>query len=301
MPWLFVALWSTGFVVARLAMPHAPPLQFLCWRYLLSLGAFGLWIRWAGVAWPQQPAQWGHLAVSGMLMQAGYLGGVWAAVKAGIPAGTVALIVGLQPMLTALWIGAWVQPQVGTARASAPAQPLRPQGSVGRSAGQWPGLALGLVGLLLVVWPKLGRGEVTALNLSLSLLALLSMTVGVLYQKRFVAPGDVRTGNFVQLLAALAVSLPLAWLEPGSLHWHRDLVLALIWSVLALSVGASSLLMVLIQRGAATQVTSLFYLVPPCTALLAWWIFDEPLGMGTLIGMGVCAVGVGLVLRADRA
>ena len=281
MPWVFVALWSTGFVVARLAMPHAPPLHFLCWRYALSLAAFGLWIRWAGVAWPTQPAQWGHLAVSGVLMHAGYLGGVWAAVKAGIPAGTVALIVGLQPMLTAGWVSA--------------------RGQQRFAWWQWAGLGLGLAGLLLVVWPKLGKGEVTGLNLALSLAALLSITAGTLYQKRFVGAGDVRTGNFVQLLAALAVSLPLAWLEPGKLDWHPDLLLALVWSVLALSLGASSLLMVLIQRGAATRVTSLFYLVPPCTALLAWWLFDEPLGAGTLVGMGLCAIGVGLVLRADRA
>lgn len=279
MPWVFVGVWSTGFVVARLAMPHAPPLTFLSWRYALSLLAFGLWIRWAGVAWPQGRAQWGHLAVSGALMHAGYLGGVWAAVKAGIPAGTVALIVGLQPLLTALWVSGRGQMRV---------------------AGlQWAGLALGLLGLVLVVWPKLATGEVTGFNLGLSLLALGSITAGTLYQKRHLLPVDVRTGNFVQLLAALAVSLPLAWAEPGGMDWHPDLLLALAWSVLGLSLGASSLLMLLIQRGAATRVTSLFYLVPPCTALLAWWLFDERLGSATWAGMALCALGVGLVLRSE--
>ncbi len=110
---------------------------------------------------------------------------------------------------------------------------------------------------------------------------------------------DVRSGNFVQLLAALAVSLPLAWIEPGGMGWHPDLLLALAWSVLGLSLGASSLLMLLIQRGAATRVTSLFYLVPPCTALLAWWLFDERLGSATWAGMALCALGVGLVLRSE--
>ena len=281
MPWVFVGVWSTGFVVARLAMPHAPPLTFLSWRYALSLLAFGLWIRWAGVVWPRGRAQWGHLAVSGVLMHAGYLGGVWAAVKAGIPAGTVALIVGLQPLLTALWVSGRGQMRV---------------------AGlQWAGLALGLIGLLLVVWPKLATGEVTGLNLGLSLLALASITAGTLYQKHHLLPVDVRSGNFVQLLAALAVSLPLAWIEPGRMDWHPDLLLALVWSVLGLSLGASSLLMLLIQRGAATRVTSLFYLVPPCTALLAWWLFDERLGSATWAGMALCALGVGLVLRSDAA
>ncbi len=131
MPWVFVGVWSTGFVVARLAMPHAPPITFLCWRYAVSLLAFGLWIRLASVSWPVGRAQWGHLAVSGVLMHAGYLGGVWTAIKAGMPAGTAALIVGLQPLLTALWINGRGQQRVG--------------------AGQWLGLALGGVGLLLVV------------------------------------------------------------------------------------------------------------------------------------------------------
>ena len=281
MPWVFVGVWSTGFVVARLAMPHAPPFSFLCWRYAFSLLAFGLWIAVARVPWPRGQAQWGHLAVSGGLMHAGYLGGVWAAVKAGIPAGTVALIVGLQPLLTALWVSGRGQHRVA---------PL-----------QWLGLGLGLAGLLLVVWPKLGRGEVTAFNLALSALALLSITVGTLYQKRHVLPGDVRSANFVQLAAALALTAPLAWLEPGHLEWQPELVVALVWSVLGLSLGASSLLFMLIQRGAATRVTSLFYLVPPCTAVLAWLLFDERMTSLSWAGMALCALGVGLALRADRA
>lgn len=279
MPWVFVAVWSTGFVVARLAMPHAPPLTFLVWRYACSLLVFGLWIRIAGVAWPRGRAQWGHLAVSGVLMHAGYLGGVWAAVRAGIPAGTVALIVGLQPLLTALWVSGRGQHHVA---------PL-----------QWLGLLLGLGGLTLVVWPKLGLGEVTPFNLALSLGALASITAGTLYQKRHVQPGDVRSGNFVQIGAALLVTAPLALLETGTMQWHPDLLVALAWSVLVLSLGGSSLLMMLIQRGAATRVTSLMYLVPPCTALLAWLLFGERMAPSGWAGMALCAAGVGLVLRSN--
>jgi len=279
MPWVFVAVWSTGFVVARLAMPHAPPLTFLVWRYACSLLAFGLWIRIAGVAWPRGRAQWGHLAVSGVLMHAGYLGGVWAAVRAGIPAGTVALIVGLQPLLTALWVSGRGQHHVA---------PL-----------QWLGLLLGLSGLTLVVWPKLGLGEVTPFNLALSLGALASITAGTLYQKRHVQPGDVRSGNFVQIGAALLVTAPLALLETGTMQWHPELLVALVWSVLVLTLGGSSLLMMLIQRGAATRVTSLMYLVPPCTALLAWLLFGERMAPSGWAGMALCAAGVGLVLRSD--
>jgi drug/metabolite transporter (DMT)-like permease len=279
MPGVFVAVWSTGFVVARLAMPHAPPLTFLAWRYLFSLLAFGLWILVAGVAWPRGRAQWGHLAVSGVLMHAGYLGGVWAAVRAGIPAGTVALIVGLQPLLTALWVSGRGQHRVA---------PL-----------QWLGLLLGLGGLSLVVWPKLSLGEVTPFNLALSLGALASITVGTLYQKRHVRPGDVRSANFVQIGAALLVTAPLALLETGTMQWHPELLVALAWSVLVLSLGGSSLLMMLIQRGAATRVTSLMYLVPPCTAMLAWLLFGERMATSGWAGMALCAVGVGLVLRAN--
>jgi drug/metabolite transporter (DMT)-like permease len=274
-----VGVWSTGFVVARLAMPHAPPLTFLTWRYAFSLLAFGVWIRAAGVAWPQGRAQWCHLAVSGVLMHAGYLGGVWAAVRAGIPAGTVALIVGLQPLLTALWVSGRGQHRVA---------PL-----------QWAGLLLGLAGLSLVVWPKVGVGEVTAINLGLSVLALASITIGTLYQKRHVRPGDVRSANFVQIAAALLVTAPLALLEPARLQWHPDLLIALAWSVLVLSLGGSSLLMMLIQRGAATRVTSLMYLVPPCTAVLAWLLFGERMAASGWAGMALCALGVGLVLRGD--
>jgi drug/metabolite transporter (DMT)-like permease len=280
MPVVFVLIWSTGFVVARFGMPHAPPLTFLSWRYALSVLAFLIWIALSGAAWPRGRAQWLHLAVTGTLMHAGYLGGVWAAVKGGLGAGTAALIVGLQPVLTALWI-------------SASAQGHRVSGR------QWLGLALGLAGLVLVVWQRLGSGEVSAENLALAMLALLSITAGTLYQKRHVAPCDVRTANTVQLMAALAVSAPLAWLETAPIDLHPELIGAMAWSVLVLTLGGSSLLYLLIQRGAATRVASLMYLVPPCTALLAWALFGERLTLLVLAGLVLTAVGVGLVVRDD--
>ena len=276
MPAVFVLIWSTGFVVARLGMPHAPPLTFLAWRYAFSILAMGGWALLARARWPRDPEQWGHLAVSGVLMHAGYLGGVWAAIKAGAPAGTVALIVGLQPMLTAVWVSARGHHRV--------------------EAAQWLGLLLGLGGLALVVWHKMG-GELTSGNLLLSLAALASITAGTLYQKAHVRPVDVRSGNCVQMVAALAVSLPLALLEPGRVDLQPGLVAAMAWSVLVLSLGGSSLLMLLIQRGAATRVTSLMYLVPPCTAVLAWLLFGEPITAVTLVGMALCAAGVALVMR----
>ena len=283
MPAVFVLIWSTGFIVARFGMPHAPPLTFLSWRYALSVLCFGLWILLSRAAWPRGAAQWAHLGVTGALMHAGYLGGVWAAVKAGMGAGTIALLVGLQPVLTAVWLSGSTRGENGT-RVS-----LR----------QWAGLLLGLLGLLLVVWRKLGAGELSALNLSLALLALIAITAGTLYQKRFVAPCDVRTANFVQLLAALAVSCPLALLETEPIVLHPHFVGALAWSVFGLTLGGSSLLYLLVQRGAATRVTSLLYLVPPTTAVMAWLLFDEALTLLMFVGMALTALGVWLVARTE--
>jgi drug/metabolite transporter (DMT)-like permease len=284
MPWVFVLIWSTGFVVARLAMPHAPPLSFLAIRYACSLLCFGVWIAMARAAWPRGTTQWMHLSVSGILMHAGYLGGVWAAVKQGIGAGTVALLVGLQPVLTALWLSAGARGQQGSAV----------------SRRQWLGLLCGLAGLALVVWRKLGVGEINGTNLALAMLALGCITVATLYQKHFVAACDVRTANSVQLLAALLVTLPLAALETEAVVWHRDLIIALAWSVLVLTLGGSSLLYLLIQRGAATAVTSLLYLVPPCTAAMAWLLFDEAFTPTMFAGVLLTAFGVALVVRARR-
>jgi drug/metabolite transporter (DMT)-like permease len=287
MPWVFVLIWSTGFVVARFGMPHAPPMSFLAVRYALSVACFAAWIALARAPWPRERAQVLHLAVTGLLMHAGYLGGVWSAVKAGMGAATIALIVGLQPVLTALWLTRGLQGERGTGA---------------RVAGaQWLGLALGLVGLVLVVQGKLGAGEVTPWNLALALLALLAATGGALYQKRHVAPCDVRTASLIQLAAALVVTLPFALLESERIDWHPELLAAMAWSVLVLTLGGSSLLYLLIQRGAVTAVTSLMYLVPPCTALMAWALFGEAFTLPMLVGMGLAVAGVALVTRASRA
>ena len=280
MPAVFVLIWSTGFIVARYGMPYAPPLKFLAVRYALSLVCFGLWVALAKVAWPKERAQWGHLAVTGVLMQAGYLGGVWAAVHAGMGAGLVALLVGVQPVLTAIWLSL----------------------NGGRiSRRQWAGLVLGFAGLVLVVSRKFGQGaEVNLLTMALAVFALLSITAGTLYQKRFVAPCDVRSASAVQMAAALLVTLPFAAMETQAIEWNAHSTGAMAWSVLALSLGGSSLLYMLIQRGTATAVTSLLYLVPPCTAVMAWLLFAEPITLVTLLGIGLTAIGVSLVVRSER-
>lgn len=280
MPIVFVLIWSTGFIVARFGMPFAPPMKFLAVRYALSIACFLPWIAWSRVRWPATWSQWFHLGVTGVLMHAVYLGGVWAAVKLGMGSGLSALMVGLQPVLTAVWLSATGE-------------------RVTRR--QWAGLLLGLTGLVLVVSRKFGQGgEANALNLSLAVMALFGITAGTLYQKRFVKPCDVRSANTVQLASALLFTVPLALLETGAMQWNVSLVAAMAWSVLALTLGGSSLLYLLIQRGAATSVTSLMYLVPPVTALLAWVLFDEPITVVTCGGIALTALGVSLVVRAPR-
>ena len=276
MPAVFVLIWSTGFIVARFGMPHAPPMKFLALRYAFSALCFGAWVFAAGVRWPQGLKQWLHLGVTGILMHAIYLGGVWSAVKLGMGAGLAALLVGLQPMLTAIWVSARGHRV---------------------TALQWGGLALGLTGLLMVVWQKLGHGEVNGANLACTMLALLGITIGTLYQKHFVAPCDVRSANLVQLLAALAVTAPLAMMETEGVSVTPEFLGALAWSVLGLTLGGSSLLYLLIQRGAATQVTSLMYLVPPTTALMAWALFGEMITPLTVAGIALTAVGVSVVVK----
>ena len=257
-------------------------MSFLALRYALSFVCFVVWIVLARVAWPRGRAQWLHLGVVGVLIHAAYLGGVWSAVKAGIGAGTVALLVGLQPVLTAIWM------TLSASRST----------HARVSSRQWLGLLLGLIGLALVVWRKLGGGELTAWNLALAVFALVGITVGTLYQKRFVAPCDVRSANAVQLLAAFVVTMPLAALETEPMVWHAHLVGAMAWSVLVLTLGGSSLLYMLLQRGAATRVTSLMYLVPPCTALMAWALFGESFTPQMLLGMLLTVSGVALVVRS---
>ena len=283
MPAVFVLIWATGFIVARYGMPHAPPFTFLLIRYLLSIVCFGVWIAIARVRWPQTGMEWIHLGVTGALMHGGYLGGVWAAVKGGMGSGLTALIAGIQPVLTAVWLSATGSGSKVTRR-------------------QWTGLVLGFAGLVLVVWRKLTDGSpgdhVTATNFSWAVMALVAITAGTLYQKRFVQPCDVRSASAVQLLAAALVLWPLALLEPESIQWNAQVVGAMAWSVLGLTLGGSSLLFMLIQRGAAASVASLMYLVPPTTALIAWGLFREPITLVTLAGMALTAFGVALVVRA---
>ncbi len=281
-PALFVLLWSTGFIGARLGLPHAEPLTFLALRYALVLAVIVPLALIMRASWPATARNARHIAVAGLLIQGGYLGGVFSAVHAGMSAGVVALIVGMQPLLTAAAAGRMLGEHV--------------------APRQWIGLAMGLAGVTLVIWQKMSLQGMSAASLLLALLALASITAGMLYQKRYCPSFDARAGAAIQFAAALAVTLPLAWaLETMQVHWTGEFIFALGWLSLVLSVGATTLLFRLIERGAATRVTSLFYLTPAVTALMAWWMFSETLAVITLTGMIIAVAGVALVNQTAPA
>ncbi|MBM3347560.1 MAG: DMT family transporter [Betaproteobacteria bacterium] len=276
MPVLFVLLWSTGFIGAKFGLPYAPPLKFLLWRFavvIVLMTGIALAMR---ATWPRG-VQVLHVAVAGILLQAGYLGGVFAAIGIGMTAGLSALIVSLQPILNAF------------------AGPLVGERVRGR---QWLGFVLGLGGVLMVVWNKLALGAVTPESLALTLLALLSITAGTLYQKRWCGAQDLRTQSVVQFVAAGLVLLPLSLaFESRPVVWSGEFIFALGWLVVVLSLGAISLLLLLIRRGAATSVSSLMYLVPAVTAVMAWLMFGETLTLLAVAGMAAAVLGVALVVR----
>lgn len=277
MPALFVLIWSTGFLIAKYGLPYAPPLTFLEWRYAVALVLLLPIIWFARAPWPSSRGIATHIAVAGVLVHAGYLSGVWCAISLGMPAGISALIVGLQPVLTA-FAGRWIGERV--------------------DARQWLGFVLGLAGVGLVVANKMTLAGLSATSIALCLMALISITAGTLYQKRFCPSFDLRTGAFVQYGASFVITLPFALLlEDGRVEWAGAMFFALAWSVVALSLGAIFLLFLLIRRGAATRVVSLFYLTPPTTALMAWIIFGEALSLVAILGMVIAVVGVALVVR----
>lgn len=277
-PALFVLLWSTGFIGARLGLPHAEPLTFLTLRYVAVLALMLPLALALRARWPATLSEARHIAVAGVLIQGGYLGGVFSAVHTGMSAGVVALIVGMQPLLTAAAAGRLLGERVALL--------------------QWGGLALGLAGVTLVVWQKMSLYGMTAGSLALALFALASITLGMLYQKRHCPSFDVRTGSVIQFAAALAVTMPLALsLETMQVHWTVEFIIALGWLVLVLSAGATTMLFRLIERGAAIRVTSLFYLTPAVTAVMAWLMFGETLSAMAVAGMLVAVAGVALVNR----
>ncbi len=276
-PLLFVLLWSTGFIGAKLGLPHAEPLSFLLVRYVAVIALMSAIALAMRAPWPRDPRQWLHIGVSGLLVHAVYLGGVFIAIGKGLPAGVASLVVGLQPLLTAVGAGQLL------------GETVLPR--------QWLGLVLGLSGVALVVSGKLGTGFGLDALLP-AVVALLGITLGTLYQKRFCPSFDWRTGAIAQFFPTLVVTGLVVFADGGlRIDWTGEFLFALGWLVLVLSIGAVSLLNTLIRSGTAVNVASLFYLVPPCTALVAWPLFDERLAGAALLGMGMAIGGVYLARK----
>ncbi len=273
-PALFVLLWSTGFIAAKYGLPYAPPLTFLLYRFAL-VAALMLAVALATSApWPRSMLQFGHVAVSAWLVHGAYLGGVFVALYGGMSAGTSAMLVGLQPILTVLVARGWLGERV--------------------VARQWFGLLLGLVGVYFVIQHKVSFGGDVHGFLPLAI-ALVGISVGTLYQKRFCSHVDLRSGAVIQFSACALVYAPIvALVEAPPVRWAPEFVFALGWSVFVLSVGAISLLYWLLRHGAAADVARLFFLVPAVTALEAWLIFGETLDAPAIGGMALIAVAVAM-------
>lgn len=273
-PAVFVVLWSSGFIGAKFGLPYAEPMTFLSIRMVLVVGLLGLIIALTRPEWPGWLGVL-HSAVVGLLVHGAYLGGVFESIDHKLPAGFAALVVSLQPVLTSTLANRLLGERVV----------LR----------QWIGLILGIVGVYLVVHERT-EGTFPPLAWVGATVALIGITIGTLYQKRFGGGIDWRTGFLVQYAAAAALfAIGAFGFETRTVQWTGEFVLALIWLVFVLSFGAIWLLYFLIRRQAATRVISLFYLTPPVTALMAWALFDERLAPVALLGMMVCVVGVALV------
>jgi drug/metabolite transporter (DMT)-like permease len=275
-PATFVVLWATGFIGARYAMPWAEPFTFLAMRFVLAFILFAGLIVLLGSK-SLSRAQVLHAMVAGMLIHGVYLGGVFWAIHRGMPAGLSALIVGLQPLITAVLAGRLLGEKV--------------------LPRHWIGLATGLVGIIVVLWPKLGAigGGVTAETLGASLISVIGMSFGTIWQKRFASGGDLVAATLWQYAGGAAVALAASLVfETQTVTVNGELIFALVWLVLVLSVGAIFLLMVMIRDGEMTKVASLFYLVPAVTAVMAWALFGEHLDAVQIVGMAITTLGVGL-------
>jgi drug/metabolite transporter (DMT)-like permease len=280
-PWFFVLLWSTGFIGARLGLPYIEPFTFLAIRFVIAASLLTLLALLLRTPWPRGITALGRIGVAGLLLHAGYLGGVFFAIDHGMPAGVSALVVSLQPILTAVIAQVILGERIGTR--------------------QWLGLGLGLLGVVMVISEKLALGGaiplITASSLAGVGIALFSTTLGTIYQKRHGEQMPLLSGTALQYVAAALIMAPLSlFTETRQIEWTPQLIFAMAWLVLVLSLGAILLLLLLLRFNSTARVASLFYLVPPSTAIQAYLIFGEALGPFALLGLIVASVGVALVV-----
>ncbi len=275
-PVIFVLLWGTGFIGAKYINPYTEPLTFLAIRFAIAAAALTLLAIALGAPWPATWREGGHIIVAGLLLHGIYLGGVFSAVAEGVSTGVSALVVGLQPLLAAGLVGRLLGEKI--------------------SAAGWVGLAIGFVGVGMVVWERVLVGAATGAGLALAFIGLFGITAGALYQKKFCAALDLRSGNALQL-AASAVLMTIAALafETREILWTGEFIFGLIWLSLMLSIAAISLLYYMLRIGRASKVTSIFYLTPAVTAIMGFMMFGETLGALAIGGIVLAGAGVALI------
>lgn len=277
-PALFVLLWASGYIAAKFTIGYAQPFTILLLRFGIVLAVM-LPVALLGRArWPASWREAGHIAVVGVLLQAVYLGGIYAGLQRGVPAGVMALVMALQPIITATLVGPLLGERV--------------------TLRQWLGLLLGLAGVGLVLANKIHFDFDGWMGLGFSIIGVSGITAATLYQKRFCGNTDWRTGTILQYLAAAVVTAPITLAEGiGTISWTPTFLLALAWIVFVLAVGTYNLFIWLIRRNAAAKLTSLLYLVPPMTAVAGYVAFGETLGPLSLVGMALAAIGVYAVVK----
>ena len=287
MPWVFVWVWSTGFLVAKLGRPYAEPFTLLSYRFALALAVLWVITKLFNSRWPSTWRLAAHCMVVGLLLHGVYLGGIFKAISLGMPAGLSAMVIGLQPLTMALFAGVMLGERV--------------------SKRQWLGLFMGLAGLYLVLGEQFSVDASTIFygfsgwSPVLVGAALLAISFGTLYQKKYCHGADHLTSIWLQYAAALGFSLIIAFtFETRVVDWQWQFIVSLSWQVLALSIGAVLLLTIMMRQGAATKVGSLFYLVPPAVAIQAWFLFGEAMGLQGLAGIALIAAGVAQAMWPSR-
>ena len=270
----FVVVWGAGFVASRIALEHAAPFTYIGIRYGLAfcvaVVAFGLSARW-----PTTRGEWGHIAVAGLLSHAGYLGGSHYAQRWGLSAGVTALVLALQPLLTAVIVSRWLRERLGSL--------------------QKLGVGVGLAGVALVVGERALAGTATTASILAVVWSLLCVTAGTLYQRQFCAGSDLRAAVCIHFAATALLMLPLGVaIEGFAIAWSEPIALALAYHVVLGSIGAFSILHLLMRHGQATGVTSLLYLTPPVAALVEWAAYGVAPTLAMWIGMAVACIGVAM-------
>ena len=280
-PWVFVWIWSTGFIAAKYGLPYAEPFTLLSYRFVITLFFLLILIIYKKSPWPETRLDFFHLLIAGVLIHGVYLGGVFQALKWGMPAGLGAMVIGLQPIGMALVAGVLLKEEV--------------------SKKQWTGLIMGLVGLYLVLSDSLDLTEQIAFDgfpiwsVFAVIISLFAISIGTIYQKRFCSNMNLYSGAWVQYFSAsILCILIVLFFENGEVSWSRTFILAMTWQVLGLSIGAILLLMTMIKKDALASVGSYFYLVAPLVAIQAWFLFEETIGLSALAGVVLISFGVAI-------